>query len=201
KKEPPRARAGRARAQGGYWRTVAGPPPLREADGGAVAGVANVEGAGGRGAVAVRAPAGRTRGDGGQEGARRLTERVGHDGGEVGEGSRQRAHVGGVDADGGGEGPGIGLGLGQPRARLDVGVERDGDSGEDADDGYHDHQLDEREAALLSTDVHVRWLLLSVRFSTKAARGQALVHTGCQAPKCWNSQTIRTMSSARERPD
>src|SRR5215470_5160584 len=28
KEEPPRVRAGRARAQGGYWRTVAGPAPL-----------------------------------------------------------------------------------------------------------------------------------------------------------------------------
>src|SRR5215470_7305520 len=41
---------------------------LRDADGGAVAGVGDREGAGGGGAVAVRAPAGRTRGDRGHEG-------------------------------------------------------------------------------------------------------------------------------------
>src|SRR5262249_60364054 len=54
---------------------------LREADGGAVASVGDREGAGGGGAVAVGAPTRRTRGDRGQEGTRRLTERVGHDGG------------------------------------------------------------------------------------------------------------------------
>jgi hypothetical protein len=63
--------------------------------------------------------------------------------------------VGGVDADGGREGPGVGLRLGQPGARLDVGVERDRDRGEDADDGDDDHQLDEREAALVTQHLAV----------------------------------------------
>jgi hypothetical protein len=47
--------------------------------------------------------------------------------------------------------------LGQARAGLDVGVERDRDCGEDADDRDDDHQLDEREAALLvptAKDMH-----------------------------------------------
>src|SRR5258705_8044240 len=70
--------------------------------------------------------------------------------GELDQRRRERAMVGGVDADGGGEGPSVSLSLGQARARLDVGVQRDGDGREDTDDGDDDHQLDEREAALVA---------------------------------------------------
>jgi hypothetical protein len=65
--------------------------------------------------------------------------------------------MGGVDADGRREDAGISLSLGQARAGLDVGVERDRDCGEDADDRDDDHQLDEGEASLLvptAKDVH-----------------------------------------------
>src|SRR3989442_13319196 len=41
------------------------------------------------------------------------------------------------------------LGLGDPGARLNGGVERDGDGRQDADDRDDDHQLDEREASLI----------------------------------------------------
>src|SRR2546425_1295176 len=37
-----------------------------------------------------------------------------------------------------------------PRARLNVGVERDGDSRQDADDRDDDHQLDQGEASLVA---------------------------------------------------
>jgi hypothetical protein len=40
------------------------------------------------------------------------------------------------------------LGLGDPRTCLNVGVERDGDGRQDADDRDDDHQLDQREASL-----------------------------------------------------
>ena len=43
---------------------------------------------------------------------------------------------------------GIGLGLGDAGPRLDVGVERDGDGRQDANDRDDDHQLDEGEAPL-----------------------------------------------------
>jgi hypothetical protein len=56
--------------------------------------------------------------------------------------------VSGVDADGRREGPGIGLRLGQARTGLDVGVQRDGDGGEDTDDRDDDHQLDTLYRAL-----------------------------------------------------
>src|SRR3989442_9842845 len=42
------------------------------------------------------------------------------------------------------------LGLGDPRPRLDVGVERDGDGRQDADDRDDDHQLDQGEASLVA---------------------------------------------------
>src|ERR1700730_18048042 len=122
---------------------------LRKADGGAVAGVAGGEGTGRlhRG-VHVGAPTSGTSRDRRHEGAADLTERVGHRRGEGRERGGERAHVGGVDADGRREGAGISLSLGQARAGLDVGVQRDGDRGEDADDRDDDHQLDEGEAAL-----------------------------------------------------
>src|SRR5207245_1530492 len=59
-------------------------------------------------------------------------------------------HVGGVDGDRGREGTRVSLGLGDPRARLNVGVERDGDGRQDADDRDDDHQLDEGEASLVT---------------------------------------------------
>ena len=48
------------------------------------------------------------------------------------------------------QGPGVGLRLGDAGAGLDVGVQRDRDGGQDADDGHHDHQFDEGEAALVA---------------------------------------------------
>ena len=43
-----------------------------------------------------------------------------------------------------------GLRLGDAGPGLDVRVEREGDGRQDADDGDDDHQLDEREAALVA---------------------------------------------------
>src|SRR5438094_4411373 len=48
------------------------------------------------------------------------------------------------------EGAGTGLGIGNPRTRLHVGVERNGDGRQDADDRDDDHQLDEGKAALIA---------------------------------------------------
>src|SRR5437870_630561 len=60
----------------------------------------------------------------------------------------QSTAVRGVDADGRGDGPRVGLRLGDARPRLNVGVERHGDGGQDADDRHDDQQLDQREATL-----------------------------------------------------
>src|SRR5439155_334484 len=58
------------------------------------------------------------------------------------------AHVRTVDRGGRGERAGVGLGLGDASALLHVGVQRNGDRGENADDRHDDQELDEREAAL-----------------------------------------------------
>src|ERR1700687_5101980 len=50
---------------------------------------------------------------------------------------------------------GAGRGRGQTRAAREVGVQRDGDRGEDADDRDDDHQLDEGEAALVTQHLTV----------------------------------------------
>ncbi len=50
----------------------------------------------------------------------------------------------------GGERTGVGLRLGDAGARLDVRVQRNRDGRENTDDGHHDHQLDERETALVA---------------------------------------------------
>src|SRR4029077_13630809 len=60
------------------------------------------------------------------------------------------AHVGAIDRDRRGEGPGVSLSLGDPGASLNVGIERDGDGRQDADDRDDDHQLDEGEASLVA---------------------------------------------------
>src|SRR5260370_39234570 len=122
---------------------------LRKADGGAVAGVRDGKRAGRGAGVEVRAPASRARRHPSHERTTSLAKRVGHDRREVGQPAGERAHVSGVDADGRREGPGIGLGLGQARTGLDVGIQPNGDRGEDADDRDEHHQLDEGEAALL----------------------------------------------------
>src|SRR5439155_26759349 len=69
---------------------------------------------------------------------------------------RQGATVRGEDADGRGDGPRVGLRLGDARPRLDVGVERHGDRGENADDRHDDQKLDQCEATLATTreDLH-----------------------------------------------
>ncbi len=95
------------------------------------------------------------------EGSRALAETVGGGLGQVRQGGGQRAHVGGEHTDGRGHGPSIGLGLGDTGAGLDVGVERDRDGREDTDDGHHDHQLDEREAFLISQLRVARVLLVN----------------------------------------
>ena len=60
----------------------------------------------------------------------------------------QCSHVGGEQAYRRSYGPGVGLRLGHAGTRLHVGVQRNGDRGQDADDCNHDHQLDQREAGL-----------------------------------------------------
>src|SRR5438128_2811495 len=126
---------------------------LRNGDRGAVAVGGDREGAGAARRVGVgtrpsRRATRRRRGNAGDEGTGALAETVRGRLGQVGQGRGQRAHVGREHADGRAEGPGVGLGLGDAGAGLDVGVQRDRDGREDTDDGHHDHQLDEREAAL-----------------------------------------------------
>src|SRR5256714_13645264 len=58
------------------------------------------------------------------------------------------AHVGAIDRDSRGERAGVGLGLGDTGALLHVGVQRDGDRRENADDRHDDEELDQREASL-----------------------------------------------------
>src|SRR5258705_2901148 len=124
---------------------------LRQRDGRAVTGGGDDEGSGRHdGGVVVSTPAAGGQGHARHEGTTHLTERVRLRRGELDQRRRDGAMVGGVDADGGGEGPSVSLSLGQARARLDVGVQRDGDGREDTDDGDNDHQLDEREAALVA---------------------------------------------------
>src|ERR1700687_996986 len=120
---------------------------LRKADGGTVAAVRDGKRAGGGAGVAVRAPAGRPRRYRSHEGPAGLPLGIRDHGGEGGQRAGERAHVSGVDADGRREDPGIGLSLGQARTSLDVGIQRNGDRGEDADDRDNDHQLDEGEAS------------------------------------------------------
>src|SRR5216684_3646327 len=74
---------------------------------------------------------------------------------------RRGAHVGGKDAHGRGERAGIGLRFGHASPGLHVRVERNGDGGQDPNDGHYDHQLDQREAAL---GAHSRaWAVLTCR--------------------------------------
>ena len=84
----------------------------------------------------------------------RVVER--HGLGQVRQRGWQCAHVGREDADRRAQGPRIGLCLGHAGAGLDVCVQRNGDRCEDTDDGHHDHQLDEREAALIAQRLSLR---------------------------------------------
>src|SRR5438552_11839088 len=134
---------------------------LRNGDRGAVAVGGNREGAGAARRVGVGTRPGRcaTRGrrrDSGHERSSDLAEAVRGLLGEIRQRRRQRAHVGGENADGRAHGPGVGLGLGDAGAGLDVGIQRDRDGREDTDDGHHDHQLDEREAALIAQRLSLR---------------------------------------------
>ena len=70
------------------------------------------------------------------------------------------AHMGAVDRRRRRDRPSVGLGLGDPGPRLDVGVERDGDRRQDADDRHDDHQLDEGEASLPRVPVLEHGVLL-----------------------------------------
>src|SRR5262249_11860075 len=93
--------------------------------------------------------------------------RIAHGDGEVAQATGQRAGVRRVHDHGRSERAGVGLRLGHASPRLDVGVEREGDGGQNADDGHDDHQLDEREAALVTHPLvpeaqHVRFLLVRV---------------------------------------
>src|SRR5207302_3694568 len=127
-------------------------PPLRQRDTRAVTRRGDVEGTRRTvGRVLVRLPTRRRVRNRGHERTGRLVLTVGRDHREGGETRGHVTHVSAVDRDGRREGPGVGLGLGNPRARLHVGVERDGDGRQDADDRDDDHQLDERETALVAT--------------------------------------------------
>jgi len=126
---------------------------LRNRDGGVVAVGGDGKGPGAAGGVGIgkdprrRAARGRCR-NVGNEGSGRLSEAIGRLLSQIGESRRQRPHVSGENAHCRPECPRVGLGLGHAGAGLDVGVERDRDGRENANDGHHDHQLDEREAGL-----------------------------------------------------
>src|SRR6266849_10258981 len=127
--------------------------PLRQRNGRVVTDRGNHEGAGGRvtGEGVVARPTSRGIRNRRHERTGRLAEAVDRDRREHAEraAGRHVAHVGGVDRHRRRERPGVSLGLGDPRARLNVGVERDGDGRQDADDRDDDHQLDEGEASLV----------------------------------------------------
>src|SRR4029453_13243656 len=80
---------------------------------------------------------------------------------------RQAAAMRRVDADCRRDGARVGLSLGDTSPRLHVGIERDGDSGENTDDRHNDQKLDKREAAL------------------SADHGLPELHHGTTPPKPW----------------
>src|ERR1700730_1399340 len=135
-------------------------PPARSSgllwhgDGRAVAGGGDGERPGGARGICVGAPGGRPARRRvwhvGHEGACGLVQAVGGDRGQGGQRGGQRTHMRRVDADLRGKRPRVRLRRCDTRTRLHVGVQRNGDGGQDADDGHHDHELDEREAVLIA---------------------------------------------------
>jgi len=123
---------------------------LGQADGRAVAVGRDREHARGRrrGVAIRRRPPRRRRRDGRHERTGHLALTVRDLAGELVERSRNRTHVRPVDRRSRGKRAGVGLGLGDTSTLLHVGVQRDGDRGENADDRHDDEELDQREAAL-----------------------------------------------------
>src|SRR5437016_3250238 len=126
--------------------------PLGQADRGAVAVAGDGERARRGGRVHVRHPARWRLRNGRHERTGDLTLAVGHRGRQgreaAGAAGGEGTHVGPVDRDGRGEGGGGRLGLCGDCALPHVGVQRNGDGGENADDRHDDQKLDQRETAL-----------------------------------------------------
>jgi hypothetical protein len=95
--------------------------------------------------------------------------------------------VGVVHADGRRHRPCIGLSLGDAGARLNIGVERNGNGGQDADDGHHDHQFDQSEATLVSENLSFLFPERCHRLFSRSICGLTEAHL----EKCCISEAIK----------